>query len=193
MILSGRVTPVTADYKAKGNASVCSICNTLDRLILDVGVSKTPAQCHASECALRGKFRLFVREIGHMSVDAAASNDAVHVSMSEEALSQVLVYAMIGRHFTAAKTKRDSLDWNVAELHYDVNTQTISVSRPMCVFEKSVYSILLVSSVVIVLTSMVLRRLQSYEETPTREITQISLDMTPNGHIKRRNFGTEYY
>lgn len=178
------------------NVSACVLCSTLDRYISDVGIANTDTKCHETECLARGKVQLFVNEMGQIASSCEKSTHGVSLTIDDKQLAQLLVYAIIGRHFTNEESHEDSLDWNVAQLQYNVNTQKISVSRPMCVFEKGVYSILLVLSVIIVLTSIVLRRLKKYEEIALHDPTpQISLDInTPvSHHVKRRTLNLGSY
>lgn len=178
------------------NVSACALCKTLDRYISDVGVKNVETGCHVTECLARGKVQLFVNEMGLVASSCEKSKHGVSLTIDDKQLAQLLVYAIIGRHFTNEESHEDSLNWNVAQLQYNVNTQKISVSRPMCVFEKGVYSILLVLSVIIVLTSIVLRRLKKYEEIASHDpAPPISLEINPpiSHLIKRRTLNLGSY
>ena len=142
--------------------SVCAVCEALDLNIQDVGGSSFKA-CEPDLCLKSGKMELFLREtrsmIGNSTLNVINDDPsflklALHDS---DAMRQILVYSFLGRHLAEQHGAVDITMGTIFLYEYDVQRQTLVLRRPLCVYQRQVYTTLLVLTTVILLAGVALR------------------------------------
>lgn len=140
----------------------CTICNSLDRFISDVG-GRSQDTCQNNQCLKSGKMQQFMRNANKwfaknfISVDT----DRVYVaSTNDEDFAQVLTFAMLGAHLVKTVQDKDIFRESVYYFEYDVQKQTLITRKPLCAFQQSIYSALLVLSVVVILIGLSLQMIK---------------------------------
>ena len=142
--------------------SVCAVCEALDLNIQDVGGSSFKA-CEPDLCLKSGKMELFLREtrsmIGNSTLNVIKDDPsflelALHDS---DAMRQMLVYSFLGRHLAEQQGVKDVTMSTVFLYEYDVQRQTLVLRRPLCAYQRQVYTTLLVLTTVILLAGVALR------------------------------------
>ena len=146
----------------------CTICNSLDRFISDVG-GRSQDTCKNYECLRSGKMQQFIRNANKWFARdfISADTDAVYVaSTNDEDFAQILTFAMLGAHLIKTVQDKDIFRENVYYFEYDVQKQTLITRKPLCAFQQSIYSALLVLSVVVILIGL---SLQMIKENSTKD------------------------
>ena len=142
--------------------SVCAVCEALDLNIQDVGGSSFKA-CEPELCLKSGKMELFLREtrsmIGNSTLNVIKDDPsflklALHDS---DAMRQMLVYSFLGRHLAEQHGAADVTMGTIFLYEYDVQRQTLVLRRPLCAYQRQVYTTLLVLTTVILLAGVALR------------------------------------
>ena len=81
-------------------------------------------------------------------------------STNDEDFAQILTFAMLGAHLIKTVQDKDIFRENVYYFEYDVQKQTLITRKPLCAFQQSIYSALLVLSVVVILIGLSLQMIK---------------------------------
>ena len=158
MIVVAMQLTLTTQYEI----SVCAVCEALDLNIQDVGGSSFKA-CEPELCLKSGKMELFLREtrsmIGNSTLNVIKDDPsflklALHDS---DAMREMLVYSFLGRHLAEQHGAADVTMGTIFLYEYDVQRQTLVLRRPLCAYQRQVYTTLLVLTTVILLAGVALR------------------------------------
>ena len=158
MIVVAMQLTLTTQYEI----SVCAVCEALDLNIQDVGGSSFKA-CEPELCLKSGKMELFLREtrsmIGNSTLNVIKDDPsflklALHDS---DAMREMLVYSFLGRHLAEQHGAADVTMSTIFLYEYDVQRQTLVLRRPLCAYQRQVYTTLLVLTTVILLAGVALR------------------------------------
>ena len=156
---------------------LCDFCKALDTYIPDVGGTKTTTSasgaCDVSKCIQSTKFELALNASKTMRHSIEVNEDAkkliieTSTSMRE---AQLLVFEFLGRQVVSdfgsllneALSSEGLVDMP-AIFTYNALSGLLEIQYPSCRYEKSIYSTLLVVSVVIILLGIVLQFLQKWK------------------------------
>ena len=160
--------------------NLCDICVALDSFIPDVGGSWAASGGPASECTQHQhtcleshKFRLLwnstnaaFRHAAPVLTLAADDNASSSYSMSftateSETVARLLVFAFLGQHVVPTLAPGASLGTLPVAFTYNIISQTLDTSHPVCEYEKGFYMALLVASVVVIIAALTMRFLES--------------------------------
>lgn len=174
---------------------LCDFCKALDTYIPDVGGTKTTTSasggCDVSKCIQSTKFALALNASKTMRHSIEVNGDAekliveTSTSMRE---AQLLVFEFLGRQVVSdfgsllseALSSEGLVDMP-AIFTYNALSGMLEIQYPSCRYEKSIYSTLLVVSVVIILLGIVLQFLQKWKVAVVSEIGD------ENSKIKPKN------
>jgi len=163
---------------------LCDFCKALDTYIPDVGGTKTTTSasgaCDVSKCIQSTKFELALNASKTMrhsiEVNGVAEKLIVETSTSMRE-AQLLVFEFLGRQVVSdfgsllneALSSEGLVDMP-AIFTYNALSGLLEIQYPSCRYEKSIYSTLLVVSVVIILLGIVLQFLQKWKIPVVAEI-----------------------
>ena len=162
-------TAYTDDVLSVGT---CQICDALNRYIPDVGgsyVSEGVVDCDAQACQRSNKFSVLWN---HTNAVLASSDGGPAFRLGETGdmlfdvnntnnVAETLVWALLGRQIVSTLGKDTPLDPLPLVFQYNVVSQRLEVSHPACMYEKSFYMALLVACVLIIVTALALRAIQT--------------------------------
>ena len=156
--------------------SVCAVCEALDLNIQDVGGSSLKT-CDPDLCLKSGKMQLFLRETRSMIGNSTLNiieNDPSFLELAlhdSNAMRQMLVYSFLGRHLAEQHGVKDVTMSTVFLYEYDVQRQTLVLRRPLCTYQRQVYTTLLVLTTVILLAGVALRAREKALEAEDADTT----------------------
>jgi len=104
--------------------------------------------------------RLFLRETRSMFVNSTleADGDDLWVDLHDaDVLNDLLVFSLLGRHLAEEVGATDVTRGTVFLYEYDIQKQTMVLRRPLCVYQRDIYGVLLVLTTVILLAGVALR------------------------------------
>lgn len=140
----------------------CVVCNALDKFVDNVGGSPSTS-CSPKECLASGKLQMFQHASNAMlsSSFITVSHDQVSTSaLTDAQTAQLLVLSMLGQHLIHTSKDDDLMRGSIYYFEYDVQHQTFKVIRPLCTFQKNVYTALLILSVVVIVVGISFRMIE---------------------------------
>lgn len=174
LIVWGTVPSIAQSAQSTFEIDLCDFCKALDTYIPDVGGTKTTTSasgaCDVSKCVQSTKFALALNASKTMrhaiEVDEATSKLVIETSTSMRE-ARLLVFEFLGRQVVSefgsllseALSSEGLVDMP-AIFTYNALSGMLEIQYPSCRYEKSIYSTLLVVSVVIILLGIVLQFLQ---------------------------------
>lgn len=170
----------------------CTICHSLDRFIADVG-GRSQDTCENSQCLRSGKMQQFMRNANKWFAQnfISADTDRVYVARTnDEDFAQILTFAMLGAHLIKTVQDKDIFRENVYYFEYDIQKQTLITRKPLCAFQQSIYSALLVLSVVVILIGLSLQMIKENSLTESQHqdgSTSNQASHPPNNSIAFRS------
>jgi len=179
------------DTHAHIGIDCCSLMISMQRFI---ALETNPVlDCHPETCMASSLVKLFVQETG-TQVELQQQHTRVELTIpaQDHRFTEMLVWALIGRHYSA------NLAGDHTHFIFNTATQTLTAKMPKCEFQKPIYTILLLVSIILLIFSLVLQNLKQKElkqsvlqETlPGIALTQnMSFDFTP----RRRLIHTGHY
>ena len=151
----------------------------LDASIRNVGGSEAGA-CVPDVCMKSGKMELFLREARGMLGDSTLERRGADPSLlalnwtDTDVVTNVLVYALLGRHLIEQHQAQDVTAGTVFLYEYDVQRQTLVLRRPLCAYQRQVYSTLLVLTTVILLAGVALRAHEKMREAEEKSAVPVA-------------------
>ena len=143
---------------------VCDLCESLDDTILDIGTSVKNAECDFLDCLRRNKLNILLDQVDLFSKNFTKQNEDVYFHIDSTHAAKLFVYAFIGRQFVEVDSSK-TLN-NVGEIvRYDIQKQKIIKEKPICAFEKQIYSLLLIITVVTILISYAMQIVKQNRST----------------------------
>jgi hypothetical protein len=170
---------VHAALAARHEISICNVCEMLDASIQNVGGSEAGA-CVPDVCMKSGKMELFLREAGGMLGNSTLERRGADPSLlalnwtDTDVVTNVLVYALLGRHLIEQHQAQDVTTGTVFLYEYDVQRQTLVLRRPLCAYQRQVYSTLLVLTTVILLAGVALRAHEKMREAEEKSAVPLT-------------------
>ena len=176
----------TAPSMASSNFEIdlCDFCKALDTYIPDIGGTKTTTSasgaCDVSKCIQSTKFALALNASKTMrnSIEVNEDTSKLEIETSTSVReARLLVYEFLGRQVVSefgsllseALSSEGLVDMP-AIFTYNALSGMLEIQYPSCRYEKSIYSTLLVVSVVIILLGIVLQFLQKWKVPVVDEI-----------------------
>ena len=166
--ISSLCVPISADT-VKLQVRICDLCLILDDTIQDVGTSTKNQKCDFSDCLRRNKLNILLDQVDLFSKNFTKQNEDVYFHMDSNHVAKLFVYAFIARQFIEIDSS-NTFD-NLGEIvRYDIQKQKIIKEKPICAFEKQIYSLLLIITVVTILISYAMQIVkQNRSSTPHRD------------------------
>ena len=154
---------------------VCLLCQAFSHSVHDLGVNEYFfSECSATACLKSGKFDLITSNLRQsfdkVYVNRDTNNLELH-NIDSSKWANILVHSILGK--STLQLQGD--DKAPLFFQYDVYKQTLLAHYPLCVFEKQIYSILLILTVLIILAALTTavinqRKLElNYASVPTEE------------------------
>lgn len=140
-------------------------------------------------CMSSSVVQMFLRESASQFriQQAGASNVTVSLADGDARFTEMLVLALIGRHYTA--------HFSESQTHFVFNTatQALTPRLPKCEYQKSFFILLLFVSIALLIFSMVVQKLGSIEKSAPRHehstgqaalpvSARMSIDFAPRRH-----------
>lgn len=148
---------------------VCDLCEILDDTIQDVGTSVKNEKCYFSDCLKRNKLNILLDQSDLFSNNFTKQNEDVFFHMNSNHVAKLFVYAFIARQFIEIDSSK-TFD-NLGEIiRYDIQKQTIIKKKPVCAFEKQIYSLLLIITVVTILISYAMQIVKQNKTSTHRDL-----------------------
>lgn len=171
---------------------VCILCQSFATNIQDIGVNEYKfANCQPQECMRSGKFNLMHQEIKSLFDETEIINDEMHIQTSKnESWAEMFTYNIIGKTLM----HQDNNQKDVLYYQYDVAKQILVTKYPMCVFEKQIYTMLLVITIVIILAALTIgiinlkkHEINAYSKIPAveQEYTHSQIPRYSMSHIRK--------
>ena len=167
----------------------CVVCNALDKFVDNVGGSPS-SSCSPRECLASGKLQMFQHASNALlsSSFITVRDDMVSTSsLTDEQTAQLLVLSMLGQHLIHTTEDDDLMRGSIYYFEYDVQHQTFKVIRPLCTFQKNVYTTLLILSVVVIVVGISFRMIEknsNAEIVPSIEpASKVAHTPSPKGQI----------
>lgn len=168
---------------------VCDLCQKFSSMIQDIGVDEYSFQpCDVDKCLKSSKFLLTTQELkmAFSDVDVNEGNLTIRGARSDQ-MSEILVYSILGRNIVEASEDNAAVYF----FEYDVAKKVLRLKQPLCSFEKQIYSILLILTVVIILAALSMSiiefkksNLETYQKLNDVEQVMIPLPLASNGAPK---------
>ena len=144
------------------NATIpaCVFCRTLDKYIDNVGATVSQSDCTDISCITSNKFLHFQTHtqtlLGTSFLESSGS-ELVLADMTHEQLSDLLVFALLGRHLVNTVQDHSVMQSTVYYYVYDIQHKTLQIRHPLCVVQKPIYTALLISSIAIIILGILTR------------------------------------
>ena len=185
---------VRSEASSTFEIELCDFCKALDIYIPDVGGTKTTTSasgvCDVGKCIKSTKFALALNASktmrNHIEVDHEAQKLLIETSTSMRE-ARLLVFEFLGRQVVSdfgsllnEALSNDRLVDMPAIFIYNALSGMLEIQYPSCRYEKSIYSTLLVVSVVIILLGIVLQFLQKWKVPIVDEVKDEKSHMLHN-------------
>lgn len=164
----------------------CDIRNMLARYIADRGGLRE-SNCVPSTCKADREVHVFIwHTIAALGLRIQVDEQQeviVHLdSLSSESVSELLVWAFMGRYVT--KHQNGEVDHTHKFLEYNTITQQITVQEPQCSFQETVYQIMICIAIIAIIGIMLLQTVAESEKCQeAEEIRSTPLNKTPNKDV----------
>jgi len=136
-------------------------CETLMRALRTfMGIRTEMEVAYAADtCLSSSMMRMFLRETSALVVADPAPPHGVLVALrnNDPGLAQILVLAMVGRHYTA------QFRTGQVFFEFDLATQILTPHMPRCEYQRSFFVLLLFVSIVLMVFSLVMQNLNNIE------------------------------
>lgn len=147
--------------EAQDSESVLTTCETLMRHLqtfIDIRTDMQITYSHDT-CMSSSLMKMFVRESSAIVAMHAAPPVGINFTIAEDddGLAQLLVLALIGRHYTAEYKA------NQVFFEFDSATQILTPHMPRCEYQRSFFVLLLFVSIVLLIFSLVIQNLNTME------------------------------
>ena len=131
---------------------VCALCVEFSKLVEDVGVGEYSfTNCNNEQCVKSGKFAVVWQNLVQSFEDISKDDKHVIIRTTDPNVwSKIFVHNIIGKTFIGTQEDNSGTQY----FQYDVAKRTLISKFPLCVFEKQVYSILLVLTIIIILAAL---------------------------------------
>jgi hypothetical protein len=143
----------------------CVVCDALDKFVDNVGGNPSTS-CSPKECLSSGKLQMFQRASNSMhshSFVTIREGVVFTSSLTDEQTAQLLVLSMLGQHLIHTVSDDEMIRGGIFYFEYDVQHQTFQIIKPLCTFQKNVYTALLILSVVVIVVGISFRMIEKKE------------------------------
>lgn len=152
------------------HVACCDIRNMLAKYISSRGGLREE-QCDPATCNQDREVKAFILHTKaglRITLEADSNQDVlVHVdSLSSQALSELMVWAFIGR--IATKRQQGEAEPSHMLLEYDTITQQISVEEPKCTLYETVYQIMITIAILAIISIMLLQSVKEIEHVASK-------------------------
>ena len=142
----------------------CALCKSFGYIFEDEGVNgQNFADCHLDQCLKSSKFRLIVDEMRTM-FDKVEVNSGPLVNVSNidnDQLAKFVILNIIGKQIVETEHDNEGPFY----FRYDLSKSKLVLNFPLCKFEKQIYSVLLILTVITLLAALALKTIKQKKKT----------------------------
>lgn len=143
--------------------------------------------CTAEQCYDFAHIKFIERELqSAVSFPTEYDNLYFNIMMTDDDFADLVVHALIGRHFAASKN--DDIKQH-AFLTFNSMTQRAEVIRPLCSFERTIYLVIVVLTILVLVSVIVVQLLRrNAKERAEQATVQVSVDKNSVSESIRKRF-----
>lgn len=142
------------------------------------------ASCNAETCIISQHMKHFLRESQTLVGENVLTSELVwdNTMVNSSALAEVLVLAYIGRHFTVSgsyETQQHPF------FRFHGALESLTLIRPQCSFERTVYLCMIVVTVVVLIGTIILQTMREKQEVASN-VCMLEQEAMPIGAVEFR-------
>ena len=140
------------------SVDVCALCKSFGQTFKDEGVNgQNFADCSLDECLKSSKFNLILHEMRTMFNEVTVSGSLVNVSnIDHNQMAEFVIHNIIGKQFVETEHDKEGPFY----FRYDLSKSKLVLNFPLCTFEKQIYSVLLILTVITLLAALALKTIR---------------------------------